>query len=120
MMYSEFFERTRVEVSYDEYHFIEESYYEFDGNKDEFCKEWLKDKRSGKWALELRLRKALEEQKAEYEARLSEKEENLEFYRDYTAKLNDSLKEAEKKIERAQMWAKHLSFKAQTMMDELN
>ena len=74
MMYSEFYERTKKEVSYEEYHYIEESYYEFDGNKDEFCKEWLKDVKSGKWALEDRLRKALDDQKAEYEKKLAEKE----------------------------------------------
>ncbi len=36
-MYSEFYERTKTEISLDEYHYVEESYYEFEGNKDEFC-----------------------------------------------------------------------------------
>lgn len=95
MMYSEFYERTKKEVSYEEYHYIEESYYEFDGNKDEFCKEWLKDVKSGKWALEYRLRKALDDQKAEYEKKLAEKEETLEFYRPYF----DRARKAEQKLE---------------------
>lgn len=83
MMYEEFYDRTKAKVTAKEYHYIEESYYEFDGNKDEFCKQWLKDVKSGKWALEYRLRKALDEQKVEYERQLKEKEEKLEFYRQY-------------------------------------
>lgn len=83
MMYEEFYDRTKAKVTAKEYYYIEESYYEFDGNKDEFCKQWLKDVKSGKWALEYRLRKALDEQKVEYERQLKEKEENLEFYRPY-------------------------------------
>ena len=83
MMISEFIERTHVEPSAEEYHFIEESYYEFDGDKDAFCKSWLRDKKSGKWALEYRLRKALENQKAEYEELLAEKERQLSFYKPY-------------------------------------
>ena len=83
MMYEEFYDRTKAKVTAKEYHYIEESYYEFDGNKDEFCKQWLKDVKSGKWALEYRLRKALDEQKVEYERQLKEKEEKLELYRPY-------------------------------------
>lgn len=83
MMMSEFIDRTGVEPTYEEYHYIEESYYEFDGNKDEFCKQWLKDKRDGHWATELRLRKQMDEMKKMYEEQLAEKEENLNFYRPY-------------------------------------
>lgn len=98
MMMSEFTERTRIVPSYEEYHYIEESYYEFPGGKDEFCKAWLKDKKSGKWDLEYRLRKALDDQKAQYEAMLKEKEENLEFYRTYTNELRDRAKTAENQL----------------------
>lgn len=83
MMYSEFYERTKTEIPYEEYHYVEESYCEFDGNKDEFCKQWLADVKLGKWALEFRLRKALDDQKAEYERQLAEKESTIEFYRPY-------------------------------------
>jgi len=83
MMYSEFYDRTKKDVSAEEYHYIEESYYEFDGDKDAFCKQWLKDVKSGKWALEYRLRKALDDQKAEYETKLAELEETLDFYRPF-------------------------------------
>lgn len=119
MMYSEFYERTKTEVSYEEYHFIEESYYEFDGNKDEFCKAWLKDRKSGKWSMELRFRKALDEQKAEYEKQLAEKEENLIFYREYTESLRKSCEIANKKIGRATEILKVIGAKIEDVENEL-
>lgn len=42
MMKSEFMERTGFEPTDEEYKEIEEEYYHFDGNKDEFCREWVK------------------------------------------------------------------------------
>ena len=94
MMYSEFYDRTKTEVSSEEYHFIEESYYDFNGDKNAFCKAWLKDKKSGKWDLEYRLRKALEDQKAEYQRKIEKMEETIEFYRPYF----DRARDAEKKL----------------------
>lgn len=41
MMMSEFTERTGFEPTADEYRKIEEAYYEFDGNKDAFCKAFV-------------------------------------------------------------------------------
>jgi hypothetical protein len=82
MMKQEFIERTKYNPSDEEYHYIEESYYESDCvDKNEFCKQWVKDVKSGKWLMELRFRKLLDQQKAEYEKQLAEKEENLVFYR---------------------------------------
>lgn len=43
MMMSEFIDRTGFEPTYEEYQEIEEAYYNFDGNKDEFCVKWLAD-----------------------------------------------------------------------------
>lgn len=43
MMISEFIERVGFEPTYEEYKAIEEAYYNFDGNKDEFCKHWVKN-----------------------------------------------------------------------------
>lgn len=60
MMPSEFEERTGYTPSNEEYHYIEESYYDYNGNKDDFCKAWLKDKKSGAWARELELRKRID------------------------------------------------------------
>lgn len=90
MMICEFIERTGYEPEYSEYRLIEESYYEFDGNKDEFCKWWKKAQKSGEWAKEMRLRKQLEEQKTRYEALLREKEETLEFFRPYFQRARDA------------------------------
>ena len=42
MLYSEFYERTGVEVDSQEYAAIEECYYHFPGDKDEFCAAWCK------------------------------------------------------------------------------
>lgn len=43
MMISEFIERTGFEPTASEYVKIEESYYDFNGNKDEFCKAFVKN-----------------------------------------------------------------------------
>lgn len=81
-MLCEFIERTKYTPSNEEYHYIEESYYESDCiDKNEFCKQWLKDRKSGKWDMEYRYRVLLDQQKAEYEEILREKEETLAFYR---------------------------------------
>lgn len=103
MMMSEFTERTGYTPTYEEYHYIEESYYEFDGNKDEFCKAWKKDQKDGHWAKELRLRKAMDEMKAEMQKEIDEREDNLNFYRPYFQRAWDAekeLKAANEKLER--------------------
>ena len=102
-MIHEFTERTGYEPTFEEYQFIEESYYEFDGNKDAFCKAWLKDKRDGHWDKELKLRKALAEREAEYAKRVDEMEENLKFYRPYferSRQFAKQLEDATAKLER--------------------
>ena len=43
MMMSEFIERTGFEPTAKEYAKIEEAYYDFDGDKDAFCKAFVKD-----------------------------------------------------------------------------
>lgn len=43
MMMSEFIERTGFEPTYEEYDEIEEAYYNFSGNKDEFCKQFVEN-----------------------------------------------------------------------------
>lgn len=83
MMMSEFFDRTGYEPSYEEYRFIEDSYYDFIGDKDAFCKWWLKAQKSGEWAKELKLRKQIVDITVELSRELEAKEENLDFYRPY-------------------------------------
>lgn len=105
MMMSEFIERTEYEPTYEEYHHIEESYYEFDGNKDEFCKQWKKDYKDGHWAKELKLRMQMEAERADYKNHLAEQEETIAFYRPYfdrAYKAEKELKEAQEKLERLQ------------------
>ena len=42
MLYSEFVERTGYALNADSYHKeVEPSYYNYPGNKDEFCRDWL-------------------------------------------------------------------------------
>ena len=43
MMMSEFIDRTGFEPTAKEYAKIEEAYYNFDGDKDAFCKAFVKD-----------------------------------------------------------------------------
>lgn len=61
MMMSEFTERTKYEPSFKEYAEIEEAYYEFDGNKDEFCKYFMKELKAGRWEKEYQLRLKIRE-----------------------------------------------------------
>lgn len=93
MMIQEFIDRTGYTPTSEEYHYIEESYYDSPlPNKDEFCKQWKKDKKSGKWEMELGFRKMLDAQKAEYEAKIAEQEENLVFYRREHEKQREAIK----------------------------
>ena len=43
MMMSEFIDRTGFEPTASEYERIEKAYYDFDGDKDAFCKAFVKD-----------------------------------------------------------------------------
>lgn len=58
MMKSEFIDRVGFEPTPAEYEVIERYYYDFDGNKDEFCTHWVKEKKAGRWET---LRKAYEQ-----------------------------------------------------------
>lgn len=77
MMYNEFVERTGIEVSQDEYEIIEESYYDSNLMKDDFCKEWLKQKKSGKWDIELKFRKRLQETELKARTDVKNKDEQI-------------------------------------------
>lgn len=98
MMMSEFTERTGYTPTWEEYHYIEESYYAFPGNKDEFCKQWKKDKKDGHWAREMALMVATDQMKAEYEKKLEEQEDSLVFYRKQMEKYRKLVKEHEEAV----------------------
>lgn len=103
MMKSEFFERTGFEPDEAQYHYIEESYYLYPGNKDEFCKQWVKDNKDGHWERELYLWRCLDDQKEQMQKTIDEQEDNLKWYRkqfDTFMETQKKLKEAEEKLAR--------------------
>ena len=61
MLYTEFVESTGVSVDAQEYAAIEEVYYNFDGNKDEFCAWWLEANQSRVESVKEQQRKEQEE-----------------------------------------------------------
>lgn len=113
MMINEFIERTGYKPSTEEYHYIEESYYESTCiDKNEFCKQWLQDNASGKWEMELRYRKMLDAQKADYEARIADLNETIDFYRPYFDRANKAdaeLREANKKLAQMKLHADRIA-----------
>lgn len=103
MMMKEFTERTGYEPTQEEYGFIEESYYDFDGNKDEFCRAWLKDKKDGHWDRELKLRMKIEEMEKANREKVEELEGTISFYRPYfdrSRQFAKQLEEAYDKLDR--------------------
>lgn len=90
MLYSEFVNLTGAKVSIEEYDYIEQSYYDSELDKAEFCKMWKQDYDSGKWAAELAFRKKLDrmtEELKEREKKITKLEEQLEREQDW--KLSD-------------------------------
>ena len=85
MMKHEFIEATGYTPDDEEYKYIELSYYESNLSRIEFCEFWVHRGRAA-WEVEYEFRQrmddALAKQRLEYEVKLLEKEEALEFYRD--------------------------------------
>lgn len=99
MMIQEFIDRTGYTPSAREYHYIEESYYDSPlPNKDEFCKQFKKDLRNGKWEMEYELRQRMDAQKAEYEAKIAELQEKVEWYDEHYDEQRKLRVAAEKKV----------------------
>lgn len=100
MLMQEFIDRTGYTPDDEEYGLIEQSYYDFNGDKDEFCSAWKKAKKSGAWDREaelLRVIAGLKHQQASLaeqlvEARLDLKQASED--RDYFHNIaNDQAKE---------------------------
>lgn len=96
MMMSEFIERTGFEPSAEEYREIEEAYYSFDGNKDEFCKAWVRDggieRTSRDRIRKIRfLEEQLEKAKASYEARIDILEKKLDREQEWKPYTDEKL-----------------------------
>lgn len=96
MMMSEFVERTGYQPNNEEYEQIEESYYTFPGNKDEFCAQWKKDYRDGHWERELTLRRRMAVMQAEYLEKIEVQEESLKFYQQELEQAQDKLERLER------------------------
>ena len=93
MMISEFIERTGFEPTAKEYATIEEAYYDFDGDKDAFCKAFVKD--GGAWKLckaraaEIdRLNSLLLESERQSKKDIADREKRID---ELTAKLDQEL-----------------------------
>lgn len=92
MMMHEFAEKTGYTPTDEEYAFIEQSYYDFNGDKDSFCKAWVKDFKSGRWNKEYELRKKcsdlskavdkLTELVTKYKADLDKASEDRDYFHD--------------------------------------
>lgn len=83
MMMKEFTERTGVTPTHWEYEQIEELYYNFQGNKDEFCKDWLANGGPEKMyayraARIEELESLLVDQAKDYEAAITRQEDEIE------------------------------------------
>ena len=93
MMMSEFIDRTGFEPTAKEYAKIEEAYYDFDGNKDAFCKAFVKDGGARKLckarAAEIdRLNSLLLESERQYKKDMADREKRID---ELTAELDREL-----------------------------
>ena len=100
MLMSEFVERTGYQPSSEAYEQIEESYYAFPGNKDEFCKQWKKDYKDGHWERELTLRRRMAVMQAEDLKKIKAQEESLKFYQQELEQAQDKLTRLERVFNR--------------------
>lgn len=85
----EFIERTGYTPADEEYKFIEASYYDFDGDKDAYCKWFTKAQKEGYWKRELELRMHLKTRIAE----INEKDYKVADLEDEIAKLTKEKQE---------------------------
>lgn len=103
MMMQEFTERTGFEPTFDEYAEIEEAYYEFDGSKDAFCADFVKNSgalkvyeaRAQKIAQlksqMLELDKLMKQSAAEYEAKIARLEKQIEQEQEWKSYTDERL-----------------------------
>ncbi len=95
MMMSEFIERTGFEPTIDEYAVIEEMYYQFNGDKNAFCKDFLKKNRM----VEAQRKVAIDLQ-----ARLDEMHNSMEAAYNEIATANKRIARLVAGLEREQEW----------------
>ena len=97
MMISEFIARTKFEPTAEEYDKIEEEYYNFDGDKDKFCRSWVRHGGIQRLSRE-RVRK-INDLKKQLEEMQKKHAEEVQFYEKHEAHLCEQLNNtrAEKK-----------------------
>lgn len=98
MMMNEFTERTGIEPTAAEYNVIEEMYYEFDGDKNAFCKDFVKKNR---------MVEALRRLIAEKKETITNLVEGCCRANEKAAEMEAKLKDLEAKLEREQEWQPH-------------
>lgn len=89
MMISEFIARTKFEPTAEEYREIEEQYYQFEGDKDKFCRSWVRHGGIQRLSRE-RVRKIEALQKQLEEMQKNHAEE-VQFYEEHEAHLCEQL-----------------------------
>lgn len=85
MMISEFIARTKFEPTAEEYDKIEEEYYNFDGDKDKFCRSWVRH--GGIQGLSRERVRKINDLKKQLEELNKTYNEDMQFYEDRDAKL---------------------------------
>lgn len=96
MMYHEFLDRTGINVTLGEYEeVIEQMYYDFDGNKDEFCKDFV-DKNRMQEVFDMRLTKIEKLRSALLEIEKS--------YSSECKKLENEVESLKAQLEKEQEW----------------
>lgn len=92
MMISEFITRTKFEPTAEEYQQIEEQYYQFEGNKDQFCRSWVRHGGIQRLSRE-RVRK-IEALQKQLEKMQKTYNDDMKFYEDREARLREQLNNA--------------------------
>ena len=105
MMMSEFIDRTGFEPTVKEYAKIEEAYYDFGGDKDAFCKAFVKDGGARKLckarAAEIdRLNSLLMESEKQYKKDMADREKRIDELTAEIDRLNSLLMESEKQYKK--------------------
>lgn len=78
MLKAEFIARTGYTPTDEEYYYIEQAYYDTDNQfKDDFCAQWMKDKATGTWDREMRVRKTSHTQIKVLSDRIEDLQDNL-------------------------------------------
>ena len=99
MMIQEFEKLTGIEVTTEEYAEIEQMYYEFDGDKQAFCKKFVKDN-----GMVTVLRKMLKVEKEDHRGAELELAQVRKDYDNYSHDMVKAMEKLKAQLEREQAW----------------